>query len=77
MAENDPYDKAANLLKIHTLIVIILFFCLLLHRLSVRISLPFYDFLEVIIILIQVYKSWGPKQLGDPAPVNGLSLWTC
>ena len=30
----------------------VLFFCLLLHRLAVRISLPFYDFLQVIIVLI-------------------------
>ena len=35
---------------------IILFFCLLLHRLAVSIRLPFHDFLQVIIVLIQVYN---------------------
>ena len=38
--------------------IFVLFFCLLLHRLAVRISLPFYDFLQVIIVLNQVYN-WG------------------
>ena len=33
-------------------IFFVLFFCLLLHRLAVRISLPLYDFLQVIIVLI-------------------------
>ena len=37
-------------------ILFVLFFCLLLHRLAVRISLPFYDFVQVIIVLIQVYN---------------------
>ena len=32
-----------------------LFFYLLLHRLAVRIRLPFYDFLQVIIVLLQAY----------------------
>ena len=32
-----------------------LFFRSLLHRPGVRISLPFYDFLQVIIVLMQVY----------------------
>ena len=39
----------ANLFKY---IFFVLFFCLLLHRLTIRISLPFYDFLQVIIVLI-------------------------
>ena len=39
----------ANLFKY---IFFVLFFCLLLHRLARRISLPFYDFLQVIIVLI-------------------------
>ena len=35
----------------------VLFFCLLLHRLAVRISLPFHIFLHVVIVLIQV-NNW-------------------
>ena len=37
-------------------IFFVLFFCVLLHRLAARISLPFYDFLQVIIALNQVYN---------------------
>ena len=37
-------------------IYIFLFFCLLLHRLAVSTSLPFYDVLQIIIVLIQVYN---------------------
>ena len=33
-----------------------LFFYLLLHRLAVRIRLPFYDFPQVIIVLLQAYS---------------------
>ena len=33
------------------------FFCLFLHRLAVRISLPFHIFLHVVIVLIQV-NNW-------------------
>ena len=34
----------------------VLFFWLLLHSLAVKISLPSYDFLSIIIVLIQVYN---------------------
>ena len=34
----------------------VLFFCLLLHSLAVKISLTFYDCLPIIIVLIQVYN---------------------
>jgi len=45
---------------------IFVLFCLLLHRLAVRISLPFYIFL------------FDPDlQPGDPAPLIGLLLWFC
>ena len=37
-------------------ILFVLFFCLLLHCLAVRISLPFHIFLQVVIVLIQVYN---------------------
>ena len=37
-------------------IFFVLFFCLLLHGLAVRISLPFHIFLQVLIVLIQVYN---------------------
>ena len=37
-------------------ILFLLFFCLLLHCLAVRISLPFHIFLQVVIVLIQVYN---------------------
>ena len=49
-----------NLLKIclKYIDIFVLFFCLLLLRLAVRNSLPFYDFLQVIIVLNQVYN-WG------------------
>ena len=38
-------------------IFLVLFFCLLLHCLAVRISLPFHIFLHVVIVLIQV-NNW-------------------
>ena len=34
----------------------VLFFCLLLHLLARRISLPFHIFPQVVIVLIQVYN---------------------
>ena len=34
----------------------VLFFCLLLHLLAVRISLPFHIFIQVVIVLIQLYN---------------------
>ena len=37
-------------------ILFVLLFCLLLHCLAVRISLPFHIFLQVVIVLIQVYN---------------------
>ena len=52
-------------------IFFVLFFGFLLHHLAVRISLPIYDFLQVIIVLIQVYN-WEIRYW-----LIGLSLWTC
>ena len=52
------YIFLTNLLKIclKYIDIFVLFFCLLLLRLAVRNSLPFYDFLQVIIVLNQVYN---------------------
>ena len=52
-------------------IFFVLFFGFLLHHIAVRISLPIYDFLQVIIVLIQVYN-WEIRHW-----LIGLSLWTC
>ena len=57
------------MLKIY--IFFILFYCLLLHHLIVRISLPFLWFST------SHYCTDPGLQLGDPAPLNGLSLRTC
>ena len=46
------------------------FFCLVVHCLAVRISLPFY------ILYTSCYCTDPGLQLWDPAPFNGLSLWT-
>ena len=50
----------------------VLLFCLLLHRLAVRICLPFY-------ISTSYYCTDPGLQLGDRAPRNCLQLplWTC
>ena len=48
--------------------MIYLFFCLLLHRLAVKISLPFHIFLTSLIVLIQVYN-WEIRH-------HSLLLWT-
>ena len=48
----------------------ILFFCLPIHRLAVRISLPFYILNKIVVIVL------APPQLWDLAPLNGLSLRT-
>ena len=47
---------------------VVLFFCVLVHRLAVKISLPF---LQVVTVLIRVYNSEIRH-----VPLNGLSLWT-
>ena len=62
-------------LNIYIYLFIYLFlnpFFLLVHRLAVRISLPFYILSTSCYLLIQVYV-----QLSDQALLNGLSLWTC
>ena len=46
----------------------VLFFCLLLHRLAVRISLPFYDFLQVIIVLILACVASVSVRFAPPPP---------
>ena len=52
------YIFLTNLLKffVKYIDIFVLFFCLLLLRLAVRNSLPFHDFLQVIIVLNQVYN---------------------
>ena len=45
----------------------VLFLCLLLHRL-VRISLPFYDFLQVIIVLILACVASVTVRFAPPPP---------
>ena len=47
------------------------FFCLVVHCLAVRISLPFY------ILYTSCYCTDPGLQLWHPAPLNSLSLWTC
>ena len=63
-----PCIFLTNLLKIclKYIDIFVLFFCLPLHRLAVRNSLPFHDFLQVII-----YCTEPGLQLGDPAPLKG------
>ena len=46
----------------------VLFFCLLLHRLPVRISLPFYDCLQVIIVLILACVASVSVRFAPPPP---------
>ena len=61
----------------------VLFFCLLLHRLAVRISLPFHIFLHVVIVLIQV-NNWEIQHhslvcrcgLADILYMNGMTKMT-
>ena len=48
----------------------VLFFCLLLHRLAVRISL-----LCLIFLQVQIYCTDPGLQLGDPALLIGLLFW--
>ena len=61
----------SSIFYVNKYIFFVLFFCLLLHHLAVRISLPIYDFLQVIIVLIQVYN-WEIRHW-----LIGLLLWTC
>ena len=49
--------------------IFVLFLCLLLHRL-VRISLPFYDFLQVIIVLILACVASVTVRFAPPPPRN-------
>ena len=50
-----PLKKVCYWANLFKYIFFALFFCLLLHRLAVRISSPFYIFLQVVILLIKVY----------------------
>ena len=55
--ERQTFFRGLNLnlpnLYLFNIYFVVLFFCLLVHRLAVRISLPF---LQVVIVLIQVYN---------------------
>ena len=51
--QTDAYGKENKFAHLLKYIFFVLFFCFLLHRLAVRISLPFHDFLQVIIVLIK------------------------